>query len=347
MDLLKNKTVKRIGVAVGIAFALYIVFGKLFPLMIPFFIAFLLVSILNPWIRLVHEKIKLPRAVGVISGFLFIGILFFFAGKYCLGLLVKQIQHLIEDIPFYQAYFQGYLKNCCVYVENQFHMQEGTAYLYATALLEKLVTNMESNFLPKITSTSIQVFRTLLSMVVIVFTTFAATILLSKNYEKIKAALNGNGKENFFSEIWGKLAEAGGAYLKAQAVIMLLNTIVCSVAFYIVGNPYFFMIGILIAIVDALPILGSGTVLIPWSIYMLFAGKWSQAVLLLATYFLCCIIRQMTESKLIGKKIGIGAFTTLVMMYTGYQIFGIFGFFIGPVAFLIGRELFLKVDAYL
>jgi predicted PurR-regulated permease PerM len=94
-------------------------------------------------------------------------------------------------------------------------------------------------------------------------------------------------------------------------------------------------LGIFIAILDALPIIGSGMILIPWSIIMLINGNIFAAAILITVYLLCQIIREIVEPKLIGNRIGIRPLYTLMSMYVGLKLFGIAGFILGPVGLII------------
>src|SRR5690606_32935330 len=100
-------------------------------------------------------------------------------------------------------------------------------------------------------------------------------------------------------------------------------------------KEYSLVLGIFKAILDALPIIGSGMILIPWSIIMLINGNIFAAAILITVYLLCQIIREIVEPKLIGNRIGIRPLYTLMSMYVGLKLFGIAGFILGPVGLII------------
>lgn len=115
---------------------------------------------------------------------------------------------------------------------------------------------------------------------------------------------------------------------------------------------YIFIFALITAIIDIVPILGTGTVLIPWALYCLLDGKISLAVGIFIMYACITIIRQIIEPKLVSNQLGIPPFATIIAMYVGTQIFGILGIFILPITLvmikLLNEEgiihIFHKVD---
>ena len=90
-----------------------------------------------------------------------------------------------------------------------------------------------------------------------------------------------------------------------------------------IGNPYYILGGIGIGVLDALPIFGTGTALVPWSILLLFKREWGHALILFGLYLLCYFLREFTEAHLMGKKMGLSPLETLAAIYVGLQLFGL------------------------
>ena len=103
---------------------------------------------------------------------------------------------------------------------------------------------------------------------------------------------------------------------------------------------YPLLIALLIAFADALPIVGSGTVLIPWSIICAINGDIRLAIALIGLFAVVSIIRQFMEPKVVSNKIGIHPIFTLIAMYTGFRIIGFFGVLIGPIILIILKPIF-------
>ena len=96
-----------------------------------------------------------------------------------------------------------------------------------------------------------------------------------------------------------------------------------------------FLLAIIIAFVDILPVLGAGTILIPWAVFSAFFGNVPQAVGLALLYVLIILIRNFCEPKIIGSQIGINPLFTLIAMFTGLRLFSVAGLFLFPVILIV------------
>ena len=142
-----------------------------------------------------------------------------------------------------------------------------------------------------------------------------------------------------YALIGRRLAIVANAYLKTQGIIMMLTAAICTVGFWLLGNPYYILAGVGIGILDALPVFGTGTVLIPWAVVMFFSGRWGRGIVLLALYLICYFLREILEAKLMGDRVGLSPLETLMSMYVGLELFGIVGFLLGPVGLLLIKDL--------
>lgn len=103
------------------------------------------------------------------------------------------------------------------------------------------------------------------------------------------------------------------------------------IGFYILKIPYSFFLAVLIAVIDMLPILGVGAVLLPWAAISVASGEISRAVGILIMYIIITIVRQIAEPKIMGKSMGVSPLITLVTMYVGYIALGITGVILAPL----------------
>ena len=95
-----------------------------------------------------------------------------------------------------------------------------------------------------------------------------------------------------------------------------------------------------IGFVDALPILGSGTAMIPWAVISAINGDIKLAIGILILFVIIIIVRQFLEPKIVSKHIGIHPIFTLISMYTGYRFTGILGLIMGPIVLIILKNIF-------
>ena len=133
--------------------------------------------------------------------------------------------------------------------------------------------------------------------------------------------------------------------IKAYGLIFLLTSVELIIAFSILKligvytSEYLFIIAVLIALVDIIPVLGTGTVLIPWAVVSILTGKLGLGIGLLVTYTVVLVVRQVLEPKLVSGQIGLPPIVTITSMYVGTKVLGVFGFFLMPFFVTIINEL--------
>lgn len=131
-------------------------------------------------------------------------------------------------------------------------------------------------------------------------------------------------------------AQAVGGYFKAQFKIMLVLVVVIFIGFEILGVNYSFLLALLIAALDFLPVLGTGTVLWPWMVMELLNANYFRLVGLLVIYVLCQVLKQILQPKMVGDSIGMSPLATLLFLYVGYKFGGVLGMIIGiPIGMVI------------
>ena len=131
-------------------------------------------------------------------------------------------------------------------------------------------------------------------------------------------------------------------YMRSYLLIMLLTFSIMIFGLTLLGTRYALLMAIIIALLDLLPIIGVGTVLVPWSVWMLITGDIKMGVGLIVLFAVCEIVRQVAEPKIFGTNLGIHPLLTLVLMYVGYSVFGIFGLIVLPAFSIIISVLFAK-----
>lgn len=145
---------------------------------------------------------------------------------------------------------------------------------------------------------------------------------------------------NLIYRIGRNMKKAGGTYLKAQLIILLIISSICCVGLFLTGNSYAVLVGCGIGLCDALPFFGTGTVFIPWLLFKVFCGQYLLAGAYGIIYLICNFTREFLEPKLIGSKLSIHPMLVLISTYVGLCVFGVFGFFLGPVAGLLIAEIY-------
>lgn len=335
-----NKELRKGILLAGIGLGIFLGFRYLLPPVIPFLIAFILAGILRPavdgLIRLIHCS---EMAASVLVLILLAG-----AGwllSHCLvNGIWRQMENLVTYLPFYREQFLAGLNVCCNYIDTGLHLKSGASLLYATETLTGIFSDFRTALLPKVTNGTVNILKQAGSAILLLFIMVYSMLCMLKNYPHL---LQGGAVGKWLLKIWGRTAKLLLLYIKAEGSIALIQAGICSLGLWILGNPYFLLLGGFIAIVDALPVLGSGMMLIPWGLLRLLTGDVKMGIGVLLLYLLCTVNRQLLEPRLLGRHLGMSTLLTLFLMYVGYKLFGILGFLLGPVGFILGREIYLTL----
>jgi sporulation integral membrane protein YtvI len=327
-----------------ITLGVYLGFRYFLPLIFPFIVAYFLAWIIRPVTDVLNRRLKIPRILGAsLSLFLLFAV---FGTAICLliNILLKQTIAFIRNIPIYVNIIADKLDNICRGCDEFMGLSSGTIRTMVDDNIRQTLNKVKNNIMPQITEHTISFTIGFIAVIGILLIVFVAAVLIVKDLPSFQERYKGNSLYKDFHKVTEKLSEAGIAYLRSQLIIMLIVAAICILGLTLIKNDYAFLIGIGIAFMDALPILGSGIIFIPWAIIMLMNGNIYVAAILITIYLLCQVLREVLEPKLIGNSIGIKPIFTLIAMYVGVKLFSIAGFFLGPIGLVIIITIFKVVN---
>jgi sporulation integral membrane protein YtvI len=180
------------------------------------------------------------------------------------------------------------------------------------------------------------------SVLLFCLVTLVACFYFSVEYEEITHTLTG-----LFPPRWQarlphlkqRLSEALTRYAKAYLLLFLITFFELFIGFLVLRVEYAFLLALLAALLDALPVLGVGTVLVPTALVSFALHDLHRGVGLLILYGVITVVRQITEPHLVGKSLGLHPMLTLVAFYAGVKIFGVAGVFIAPALLLCAKTV--------
>lgn len=134
-------------------------------------------------------------------------------------------------------------------------------------------------------------------------------------------------------------------YFKSQLILVLLCFVELFIGFSVINLilgkiNYVLMLAILIALVDALPILGTGSVLIPWSIYLIATSQIGMGMAIIILYLIVWVLRAIMEPKVLSANLSINPLISLISLFVGFKLFGVLGFLYGPIIFTVMTIVF-------
>lgn len=184
--------------------------------------------------------------------------------------------------------------------------------------------------------TALPGFLILLLIIIITF------ILISYYLPQIKRqflslfTVHAQGKVNL---VLADLNSALIGFVRAQFILSSLTYILALSGLMILNVKYALAISLIIVIVDILPILGTGSVIVPWAAYTFFHGDTRLAVGLLILFLVITVVRRIVEPKILGENIGLGPIATIISLYLGVTMLGGIGLFLGPIIFIVIQSL--------
>ncbi len=318
---------------------------------IPFIIAFILSSLIEPVVNFMEKKIKIHRKVGsIVSILLVLSILGTILGL-IITQLVKEIVNVYNQINEIFGSMQQFLEAMIEKANNIYISLPKTISDTLDQYFADAASNAKELLDPIVkgaTSFTMSLPQAMLFLVV----TILATYFMTSDRNKINLFLDKQIPGQWMEKtrtVMSKLFSALFGWLRAQLILMTVTFTELTIAFIVMRVENGLLIALLIAIVDALPIFGVGAVLIPWGIVELLSANYQRGLSLLLLYIIVIVIRQMIEPKIIGQQIGIHPLLTLFAMYLGLQLFGILGMIVGPVLMVIVKSILgavVKTDGF-
>ncbi|MCI8465788.1 MAG: AI-2E family transporter [Lachnospiraceae bacterium] len=323
----------------GITAAVYISLKYILPLVIPFLLAYWVALLVRPASRWLHKKFWLKEGlwasllVTALSAALLVGI-------YYLGeLFFEQLFLAARRLPVYIRYLSGWLGDLCCKCDECFGLSRGTSLEFLYDQCSKAVENAGTKAGAYVMENSMGILKGLVKSGAVFAIISIGSVLMVSSMDRIRKYRSTSVFRQEITTITGCLSRIGKAFFRTQLLIMGLTCLICGTGLYFLGNSYAVLLGVVIGLLDALPVFGTGTVFIPWIIVCVFSRRFVYAVGLSAIYILCYFLREILEAKLMGGHMGIAPLEMLISMYIGLALFGVAGFILGPFAFMVIREL--------
>lgn len=344
-DINLKKILSLLLIILSVFLGIFLTF-KLGVFLAPFVLALIFSSLMEPLINLLSGKLRVPRKLAAaITLLIFLGafgtIVFLLVSK-----LIAEIAAFSVMLPRYfsQTYeeimlligrisdiYHGLPKDVIFNIEN-----------FASELPSKFNVEGLMQNITKSVMSIIKGISNIPQVLVFILVTILSTYFLASDrflvYGAIKKQIPDSWVEKLTS-IKNDMFYAFFGYIKAQLILMTITFTELLIGFNIIGLNYTILLAFLISIIDALPILGTGSILIPWALYSIITGNIKLGLSLVILYGIVLVVRQLIEPKVLGQQIGIHPLLTLLAMYTGLNLFGVFGLILGPITLLLLKNV--------
>ena len=165
-----------------------------------------------------------------------------------------------------------------------------------------------------------------------------AAFLLTADYPYLRSRYVQHldeGVRRFLSQLRTTALGAFGGYVKAEFLLSVGVFFILLAGFFLIRQPYGLLLALGLAVMDFIPIIGAGTVMVPWAFVALFTGDLSAAVELMAIWGVIALFRRVMEPKFVGDQTGLSPILSLVSIYVGMKLAGVLGMVFGPVVVLV------------
>lgn len=341
-----TRIVKKSTYFLGSVIGIYLAF-KLSIFYMPFLIAFILSLLMEPAIKFIMNKTNLTRRTSSIIIFVIVfGII---VGAMIWGIItiISEATNLLQTINVYFDKAYEYIQNLILYFNlDEIHMSEQIMPIAQNAAGEVLnfISNWLTDFLTKLANivTSIPTIGIYFGITIVAL----YFICIDKIYilDIVEHHIPKQWSKKMFIHI-REISTILGGYLKAQATLIIISFIMSVIGLYIfkfigINIEYPLLIALAIGFVDALPILGSGSVMIPWAIIAALNGDLKLGIAIIVLLIIMSVVRQFLEPRIVSKNIGIHPIFTLIAMYTGFKFIGVLGLILGPIILIILKNIF-------
>ncbi|MBQ8894178.1 MAG: sporulation integral membrane protein YtvI [Clostridia bacterium] len=348
--MLSKRDYKRLHYLIQIAyiavfiFIVYLAFRYIFGAIAPFIIAFISASLVEPLVNLLVNKLRFPRGLASSVSIVLLLVAVILLGTFLSTTIISEAKTLLSSIPDYIRSAIEYMKDIIQNGRGIFSMVPEETLSTAISYLSNY--DYSSLFKGSLGSVILgyagNVVTSIPNILIFFIVSVVSSIFMSIAFPTVKKfalAQFRPEQQELIIEIKHSLFSTIGKYLRSYSMLMLITFVELLIFFLVFGFKPALTLAFLIAIVDILPVLGVGTVLIPWAAFCLLSGSPWRALLLACMYVVITIVRQILEPKVIGDHVGMLPILTLFCIWVGLKLFGFGGMFLIPITVVILKNL--------
>jgi len=341
-----KKVTKRILIFICTLITLYIMF-KLSIFYVPFLIAFVISLLIEPLIRKVMKFTNLTRKASAI-----ITLIIVFGG--IIGILILGVTSIVTEANNILINLNNNMEIATSKIQEILSRVKLTSITIPNEIMDIINNSLNGligegrNVLQEILRKILDTVTHIPKIMIYIAITMLATYFVCTDKMYILDQMEHHLPRNWVNKFGSKLKKvisSLGKYLKAEGILILVSFFIILIGLIILeligmNVRYPLLMAVAIGFVDALPILGAGSVMVPWAVISAFYGDIKLAISLIILYVIVIVVRQLIEPRVVSSHIGIHPIFTLIAMYTGFKIIGVIGMFLGPIVLIILKNIF-------
>ena len=322
-------------------------FKYVFPFVAPFVIAYAVAVMIEKPVNRLARVFKGRKMIAAAV------IVILFSAVLCVGIGLAayfglaEIKSFIKNYEYNMVTFRQTAARICFNMDGWLGLSDGQCLDFICRCMEKFEKTVDnggvSQIMTKVVTISVPAVIKTITVTGSVIICFISVVYLAVVIDNVRDWKKENVFRMEIKAVSDSLYRLIQVYFKIEALILVINSILCIIALLIIKNSYAVVLGILIGIVDMRPGFGTGTVLLPWALFELVNKNVPSAAVLVSAYVVTYFVREIMESKCLGDKTGIPPFVMLMVIFLGIMIYGIMGFILGPVSYCIMKALILHL----
>lgn len=339
----------RLGLRLGVALlAVWLIVRVGLPLanlLMPFVAALVLAWMLNPAIRFLQKKLGWKRNT---LSLILVLVCIFVVGALAAGLVYSLVSQVLSFLENWQPLWSDTmyaLDSITGFLEDALKPLPTETYAQLSGLLERLVGWLENavpQLLTRAAGSAGNVAMSLPAWVIGFVIFLMASYFISSDYPHLRFKVTQSiPKEfrGFFSDVKRVAVDAFGGYVKAELILSGVIFLILLVGFLLMGEPYALLLAFILGVMDFIPIIGSGTAMVPWAVIDVVLGNYRHTIELMVVWGIIAVFRRVAEPKVVGDQTGLSPIASLVSIYVGMRLGGVAGMILGPVVCLVALSI--------
>lgn len=342
------KALVNLGVAAIMLLLVLFLLPKLFLFFLPFVIGWIIALIASPLVRFFEEKVKIKRKAGSAVVIIVVIALVVLVLYLILARLVEELTGLINALPDMWANVQEDLEEAgerlnVLYTKLPEDVQSTLNDIgaQASSYVGDIFGRISSPTIAAVGNFAKQLPSVLIATIMCLLSSYFFVADRNQINEWCRANMP-HFLQNWYRMIRRSMVHSVGGYFKAQLKIEIWIYILLVIGLSILRVDYVLLIALGIAVLDFLPVFGTGTVMMPWAIIKILGGNYQMAVGLLIIWGVGQLVRQIIQPKIVGDSVGVPPIPTLFLLFVGYRVAGVFGMILAVPLGLILYTLYME-----
>lgn len=327
---------------IGLVLCLVYAAPPLVSLFLPFVLALIVAWLLNPMVRWLQRKISISRKI---ISMVIIILIFCIIGSILFGLVwtvVKEVRSLFENWDSVTGAILSILSNVNDWLHDLGRALPGGGTFSIDQAFESLSGWLRgldiSGWLASLAGRAPDVVSAVSGFAIAAVVFLMASYFITGDYPRLRFLVTDRvpaDTREFFGKVKNIFMEAFGGYIRSQLILTLGVFVILAVGFTVIRQPYGLVLAGVFSVMDFIPIIGSGTVMVPWMVIDLITGDYIHAIQFAVIWGLIVVFRRIAEPKILGNQTGLSPILSLVGIYVGMRLAGVAGMVAGPLLILV------------